>query len=510
MTTTQQTTARRRSVAGPNRTGSPPRPKLGVWHNPTADYGFGLGPWGSIAAVVCLFALLLAFVPPQHKIRNTAIVAVVGAAVVGPFAVRDRWGRNLYSRAAADARWYWHRYSGQNLHEHTWFSNTPVERSNLPGLLSQVSIAEHHSPTLGAFAVLHHPVADTVSVVLESRAPGAALADDHTITNRTQAWARWLAAIADEPGLAAVQVVTEAAPTTRASIEAPLAAQRTGVNPTADAITGELIDAVTDTTATTTWVTVSWTDPSNGRARTHLTTDVVPARVERLCSELAETGAGNCWPLTPNQLTRTWAGMYEPTRRPILDANPHTPIRLTEVGPVTSIEHRDRYTIGNHDTVSLTVGQAPDGEPTATIHERLARGIEGAVAVRWAMQFRPVTSMEAKTWSKGIQRAIETRMALRGDRKQTAADVVADEDATDTAAALARGAALTRVGFTVTLTTKSGTDTAGPIERTRAAVAPLSPQLRVMDGVHQTSWVSTLPGAMPIPETLTATEWLNQ
>ena len=485
--------------------------KLGVWHNPTADYGFGLGPAGSIAAVTALFALLLAFVPPENKLRNVATVAVVAAVTIGPFVVRDRWGRNLYAQATAEARWLYHRRTGSNLHEHTWFSNTPVERSNLPGLLSQVSVASHESPALGPFAVIHHPVADTVSVVLETRAPGAGLADDHTLDTRTAAWGRWLAAMADEPGLAGVQVVTEAAPVPIAVVEVPLAEWRQpGNNRTADAITNELVEACAGTTATTTWVTVTWTHTSNGRTRNHLTTDVIPARVERLCSELGEAGGGRCWPLTAEQLAATWAGMYTPSRRHSIAANPDASIQFNEVGPVTSVEERGRYTIGNYDTVSLTVGQAPDGEPTATIHERLAKGIDGTVAVRWAMQFRPVTSIEARAWSKSIQRAIETRIALRGDRRQTAADTVADEDATDTAAALARGAALTRVGFTITLTTPTGDDLAGPIERTRAAVAPLSPHLRVMDGVHQTSWVSTLPGAMPIPETLTATEWLNQ
>ena len=482
--------------------------KLGVWHNPTADYGFGLGPAGSIAAVAALFALLLAFIPPENKLRNVAVVAVVAAVVIGPFAFRDRWGRTLYARAAGEARWHWHRQTGTNLHENTWFSHAPVEQSNLAGLLSQVSVAEHHHSTLGEYAVVHHPTANTVTVVIECRPEGAALIDDHDLNARQDAWARWLAGLADEPGLAAVQVVTEAAPTPRAEIETPLAGFRHRQNLTSDRIVDELIDEVAPSVTTRTWVTVSWTD--TGNARTNLDTAVLPARVERLCTELAETGAGHVTPLTKNRLAQTWAGMYTPGRRESIARHPNQTITFADVGPVASVEHRDRYTIGDTDTVSLTIGQSPEGEPNTTVHDRLAEGVDGATAVRWAMQYRPVTSIEAKAWSKGIQRAIETRMALRGDRKQTAADTVADEDATTTAAALARGAALTRIGFTITLTLAPDVDPAGPIERTRAAVAPLSPHLRVMNGVHQTSWVSTLPGAMPIPETLTATEWLNQ
>ncbi len=485
------------------------RPALGVWHNPTADYGFGLGPAGSIAAVIALFAVLAAFVPAENKLRNVTVMALVAAAIVGPFALRDRWGRNIYTRLATEARWAIHRHTGANLHETAWFSATPVERSNLPGLLSQVSVAEQEHPRHGAFGVVHHPSANTVSVVIECFPDGAALVDDYDLRARQDAWSRWLAALADEPGLAAVQVVTEAAPTPRAVLEGPLDRFRRRMNKLADTVLEELVDEVTDTTTTRTWVTISWTD-TGSKARDRFNADVLPARVERACVELSEAGAGDCLPLTQHELAGLWAGMYSPDRRDAIARHRSEPIHFADVGPVTSVEHRDRYSIGDYDTVSLTVGQAPEGEPSTVIHERLAAGIDGAVAVRWAMHYRPVTSIEARAWSKSIQRAIETRIALRGDRKQTVADTVADEDAVSTAAALARGAALTRVGFTISLTIDATHDTTGPIERTRAAVAPLSPHLRVMDGVHQTSWVSTLPGAMPIPETLTASEWLNQ
>ncbi len=75
--------------------------------------------------------------------------------------------------------------------------------------------------------------------------------------------------------------------------------------------------------------------------------------------------------------------------------------------------------------------------------------------------------------------------------------------------AIAKGQALIRVGFSVTLTVEADADVTGPIERVRNACAPLSPHLRVMDGAHQTSWVATLPAGVPVPEALAPAEGIT-
>ncbi len=485
------------------------RKGLEIWHDPTASYGWGLGPVGAIAAFISVLCCFAALIPAENKIRNFLVVAVLSALVVGPFAIRDKWGRNIYARVNAETRWIWHRVSGQNYYEAAWFSTSSVTKSRLPGLLSQLSVGEQPTEDgQSTFAVLHHPSAKTVGVVIECRPFGDDLADEDVTSTQKNTWANWLSAIADEPRLAGVQIVSEAAPSNRQHVLQAVSEFRTGQNDLTDQIMTEMVDKCSGGNATREWVTVSWKTKS--RTDDDFTTNVFPARIERLCLELAEAGGGHCAPLSKDELSRLWTEMYHPDRREVLAEYPESVVDISEVGPTTHQEQRDRYVLDRHDAVSLTVGQAPEGEVTTAIYDRLSKGIQGTVAVRWSQLLRPVAPVEARSWTTSIERAIETRMALRGDRKEKISDVVADEDTTATSKALARGAKLTRAGFSITLTVDADADISTPIERTINACAPLSPHLRVMDGVHQTSWIATLPGAMPIPETVDLSGGLNR
>ncbi|MEM9892941.1 MAG: SCO6880 family protein [Actinomycetota bacterium] len=507
---------------------------LGLWHDPDAEYLYGLGRTGSIVAIIGLFVIFVAFIPPQDKLPRVTVVTAVVACVVGPFMARDRWDRSLYNRLFDEAKWLLHRYSGRALYSAPWWLSTDhVEATQLPGLLNQVSVTQlpfHLDTDLDgteagdvdagedqdddrsgvepepgeAFAVVHHPKANTASIVLECRPDGAGLADADDIAARTTAWDRWLAAMADEPDLAGIQVVSEAAPTLRTPARDHLRdliatdGADAGRKQAAELLAG-VVKECTGRVGVRTWVTISWA-PSSGRARNRFGGPELAARVERLAGSLSESGAGTVTALDRRNLATVWAGMYNPARREHLATADEISIGVGGAGPVTHLERRARYCVDNFDAISLTMGIAPDTAVTPAVHERLAAGIEGTRAVRWALLFRPVDAIEARTWSKSMRHAIETRLAFTGDRRPSATDLVADEDATATATALARGrTALTRVAFAITLTLPADADPAGPIERTRAAAAPLSPHLRVMNGAHQTIWVATLPGALPVP-----------
>ncbi len=479
----------------------------GVWYNPYAEYKWGLGPWGSVAAVIALLAVLLAFVPAANRLRNVIITAAITLPIVAGFAIRDKWGRHLYARAWFAIKFAVHRWTGRNMYTSAWFSSTPVTQSNLPGLLSQSSVAEHRPPGESPYAVVHHPASNTSSVLIECHPPGAALQHREVVGARRQAWAAWLAAMSDEPALAAIQVTTEVSKASRLPGLQAIAELSEDVNAVADQIMRETVERASEGNTTRTWVAVGWATERS--TRTQLTAEVLPARVERLCSELANAGAGQSRPVDQNELARVWAGMYDPSRRDYLARFPNQVIRIGDAGPVTHAEGRRRYRIGGYDTVSLTLGAFPSASVTTAALERLRNGIDGTVAVRWSELFRPITSTDAQNWTNAVQRGVETRLALDGDRKHKARDIVDDQQTHATAVAIAKGQALIRVGFSVTLTVEADADITGPIERVRNACAPLSPHLRVMDGAHQTSWVATLPAGVPVPEALAPAEGIT-
>ncbi len=479
----------------------------GVWYNPYAEYKWGLGPWGSVAAVIALLAVLLAFVPAANRLWNVLITAAITFPIVAGFAIRDKWGRHLYARVWFAIKFATHRWTGRNMYTSAWFSSTPVTQSNLPGLLSQSSVAEHRPTGEPAYAVVHHPASNTSSVLIECHPPGAALQHREVVVARRQAWAAWLAAMSDEPALAAIQVTTEVSKASRLPGLQAIAELSEDANAVADQIMRETVDRASEGNTTRTWVAVGWA--TERTTRSQLNAEVLPARVERLCSELANAGAGACNPIDQNELARIWAGMYDPSRRDYLARFPNQVIRIGDAGPVTHSEGRRRYRMGGYDSVSLTLGTFPSASVTTAALERLRNGIDGTVAVRWSELFRPITSTDAQNWTNAVQRGVETRLALDGDRKHKARDIVDDQQAHATAVAIAKGQALIRVGFSVTLTVEADADVTGPIERVRNACAPLSPHLRIMDGAHQTSWVATLPAGVPVPEALAPAEGIT-
>lgn len=472
------------------------RRPLGIWHRPDADWGWGLGPTGARAALIALTLFILAFVPAQHRLRNVLIVAVVGVLVVGPFAWRDEWDRHGYKRASSRLRWWWHRSTGRTVTEGPWLSEAPVEQSGLPGLLAQSSITDHLSWETGLrWGVLHHPPSRSAGVVIECEPAGDALTDPDDLAGYHSAWASWLDDMADEPGLVAIQVVAEAAPSVT-----PIGID--GANPQAVELLADLVDATEGQTVVRTWVAVHW---GSKHAETG---PELSARVQRLCDSLTEAGAGHATPLTKAGIARVWAGMHDPDRRDSL-ARHGGDLDLAAAGPVVADEHRRALQLGDWQGVSLTVGRPLEGVPTTAALARLARGVDHAAAVRWAIHYRPVSASEAAGWARRVRRAIDTRMALKGPDRATIADEVDNEDKTVTVKALARGTTLTRLGITVTLTLHSDLNRSTPVEIVRGLVAPLSAHLRIMDGAHAASWTATLPGGVPLPAALQPSEGLR-
>ena len=478
-------------------TTTPPRTqRLGLWHRPEANYSFGLGANGSVIAVVGLVAVLLAFIPAQNRLRNVAATAVVAGVIVIGFVIRDKWDRSLYAIARFETGWAWHRATGRTFFAPTWFSSSPVSKSSLPGLLSDVSIAEQVVNGV-EYGVIIQPVSESATVVFECQPLGSAMSTEAEIAELEQRWHRWLGSICQEAEVLSVQVVTEAAGGDAEQLR--LALQN--LIKREDSKGAQLLESVASTISPTdrpvcrTWTAISWKS-----RRKDLHHKILPARIERIGTDLAECGAGSVRVLSKNEICRVWASMWDPDRRESLARWPDQVIHLRDVAPVTK-EHRNHLAIGGYDALTLSMGTMPQGIVGTHSLQQLAQGVPGATTTRWAELWRPVRPTEARQWLNGIERGLETRLALtQNRRRQRVQDEVDEDHHRTTATALVEGANLVRFGFAVTATIPMGVDRTDVTERIRQLCGPFSVQLRVQNGAHMPAFIATLPGGIPLPE----------
>lgn len=474
------------------------QPTLGLWHRPEANYSFGLGQRGSIAAVAGLIAVLIAFVPSANRLRNVTVVAAIVTAVLIGFLIRDRWDRTLYAIVRFEIGWWWHRLTGRTYYSPVWFSATPVTKSTLPGLLADVSIIEHHDRDT-TFGVVIQPVSRTATVLFECDPVGVEMLTDEEAEQYRRRWDRWLSATCQEPDIVSVQTVTQAA----GGDAVQLADAVNDLVTRSDSASARLLDGIRatlepgDRPVCRTWVAVSW---RTKRRELHAT--VLAARMGRLASELAECGAGRPHPLSRQEIHRVWAEMWDPDRRESLAEHPDEEVRLADIVPAIN-ERRQALAFGGYEAVTLAVGEMPHGAIGTRALHQLAQGVPGATAVRWAELWRPVRPTEARTWLAGIERGIETRLALgENRRRQRVVDEVDETHHRTMAVALVEGANLVRFGLGITATYDRAEDRPAVIERIRQLCGPLSVQLRVHNGAHLPGFIATLPGGIPLPEVI--------
>lgn len=471
---------------------------LGLWHRPEANYSFGLGQRGSVAAVAGLVAILIAFVPSANRFRNVTVVTIAVAIVLAGFLIRDRWDRTLYAIIRFELGWWWHRISGRTFYSPVWFSATPVTRSSLPGLLADVSIVEHRDDST-VFGLVIQPVSKTATVVFECDPVGVEMLTPEEANQFKQRWDRWLSATCQEPDIVSIQTVTQATGGDHAQLQTAI--DNLVRRPTSTS--AELLDGIqqaldpTSRAVCQTWVAVSWRT-----RRRDLHANVLAARIGRIQSELAECGAGAPSPLTRNAIHRVWAGMWDPDRKAVLAEHPDEEIALTEIIPAIH-ERRNVLSLGDHEAVTIAMGEMPHGVVGTTALHHLARGVPGTAATRWAELWRPVRPTEARNWLAGIERGIETRLALgENRRRQKVVDQVDETHHRTMAVALVEGANLVRFGFAITAVYPADGDRNAIIERIRQLTGPLAAQLRVHNGAHLPGFVATLPGGIPLPEVI--------
>jgi hypothetical protein len=451
-----------------SETRSPARAKrltYGGWRRPPSP---GIGPLKLlpsagllVSVIVCLLVSML-----TGSVLLAGGLFVVLAAATAPAVIPYR-KRTVY--AVLTARWRWRRAvrRGEHIYRSGLAGVTPGGTRTLPGLLAQV---EAYSARDGAgryFALLAYPRAGLWSVVFSVSPQGGALVDQRTVDDWVSAWGGFLAVLGQEGG------VVQATATVSTSLDdgALLRAHTERlIVPTAPpfaaaAIRASATELPLNMTASTGWVSVTFSGPSLGIKANDAETAAVEIgrRLPGLTDALVFAGLRRVDPMPVNSVARLVREAFDPMAAAAnaeLDATGTPPITSwADCGP--SGHEESGITYGHDSALSRTweALEVPRGLVYDDLFARLAGPIPDAPRKRVTLIYRPVdaartASVVDQDLKSSINRAGRRDLAHARD----SADVRAAQQAT-TEEAL--GAGVTTFSVLVTVTSLHGDGTAG-------------------------------------------------
>jgi hypothetical protein len=479
----------------------------GNWRKPMSA---GLGALGTIGTAGLLLGLIAVIVTMMFAgIVAALAVAAIGSCVLLLLIVRNRHGRTLLQSIGTRAGWARTRASGSYLYRSGPLGQTPWGTFQLPGMAAATSLTEIHDSYDQPFALIRVPSMGHFTVVFAADPDGASLVDEEQVDAWVAHWGQWLASLADEPGVVAASVTIETAPDTgsrlRREVEGNLDA---GAPAVAQAMLREVVDTYPAGSATVkAMVAVTFSGAGRGFGRGRDAEEMgrdLAARLPWLSQSLHATGAGAARPMTAQQLCEVIRTAYDPAAARIFDSSRAagvTPeLRWGDVGPAAAQASWDVYRHDSAYSVTWSMTQAPRGEVSSSVLQRLLRPHGDVDRKRVTLLYRPIDSARAARIVEQDKRNADFRVnsaarpSARALTDQRAAAATAQEEA--------RGAGLVNFGMLVTATVTSPER----LELARQAIDHLAPtariQLRTVYGSQDSAFAAGLPLGLVLPSHL--------
>lgn len=433
------------------------RPSYGNWRRPR---GAGLGPLGTVGTAALGIGLVVVFVGLAFDLVIGLVLFVFVVLILGPLAIKDKWGRTGWERVVERVQWIAHRRARGHLYVSGPLSRTPSSRCGLPGLAARVEAFDARDALGRTFTVLHHPKPGHVTAVIECAPAGDALVDEEQVDQWVAGWGAWLADLGHEPGVVGAQVVVETAPDPgvrlRRSVDARLTPDAPAV---ATAALREVVDTFpTGAASTTCRIAVTWARHRPGQQRRPVEDVAVEigSRLPELCGALGATGAGAARPMTTAELAGALRAAYDPDVRTLIEEADPGAIDWHDAGPVTAEERPGVYLHDGAVSVSWVMGLAPSGSVRSSVLHRLMVPAAEVPVKRVTMLYRPYAPGRA---AQLVEHDVHVTRFQAGQRKMgRARDVVEVKAAAKTAEEEALGAGLVRFGMIVTATLPAGTE----------------------------------------------------
>lgn len=492
---------------------APVERSYGNWRRPRPP---GLWHLGLISSVLLVVGLICSIV----VIALVGLIAgLVLLAVMSPvflFTLRpDPHGQTPLQRVGMRLGWRRARSSGSHLYRSGPLGRTPYGTFALPGLLAASQLSEARDSYDRPFAVLCHPWAQQLTVVLETEPDGAALVDQPQIDQWVAHYGHWLAGLSEEPGLLACQVSVETAPDPGTRLRHAIAARQ---DPGAPALARETLAEIVrcypagaaDLKAR---VALTFNMVSAGRRRTPTeTAHDLATRLGGVTQRLHATGAGVAMPVDAQRLCEIIRAAYDPGAAELLDearsAGQPASLSWEDVGPAAADARADSYWHDGAISVTWAMSQAPRGEVRENVLSRLIAPHGDIARKRVTLLYRVIDPGEA---ARMVERDLHNaEFRVNSQARPTARAVLEQQAARATATEEARGAALVNFGMLLTATVLDEHH----LPSARAAIENLAPTARVnlrpVWGSQDSAFAAALPVGLFLPAHLKVPEAVRQ
>ena len=460
----------------------------------------GIGSLGTIGTAVVFIGILgLILLMTLHQLIAAGVWTILVLVVLGLMMVKDSHGRSGLQRLANRVGWRRTKSRRQHIYRGGVLGRTGWGTFQLPGLLAQTKLTEHHDSYNRAFALMETPSVSHYSVVIGVEPDGASLVDQHQIDSWVGAWGNWLAALGHEVGIVAAAVTIETAPDTGARLRREVTGR---IDPDAPELAKAMLGQVMDTypvgsAQVRAWVSLTF----NGRTysgKKRNADDVardIASRLPGLTQTLAATGAGPARPIDAQTLCEIVRVAYDPAAASLIDdvhAEGHAPdLSWTDVGPTATETGWDYYRHDGAFSRTWEMTSAPRGEVFDTVLTRLLAPHGEVDRKRVTIIYRPLDSAKAARTVETDKRNADFRIG--SSSRPSARAVTSARSAEATAAEEARGAGLVDFGILITATV-TGRDR---MADARAAIDSLAGTARLVIrpvyGSQDTAFAACLP-----------------
>jgi hypothetical protein len=477
----------------------------GNWRRPTSA---GIGALGFLGTCVLLVGLVavIAAVAIGGLLWAVAVAAVLGL-LLALMLVRDRHHRSGVQRLSSRVGWARTRRAGSHLYRSGPLGRTAGGTCQLPGLAAASTLSEWHDPAGRPFALVSHPRARHVTVVLATEPDGASLVDEDQVDLWVAHWGAWLAALGHEPGVVAASVTVETAPDYGSRLRREI---DTHLDPGAPAVALAMLDEVVrdhpaGSATVTAFVSVTLSTAGRGRSRTRSLEEIARdagSRLPGLVAGLGATGAGAVRPVTAQELCEVVRVAYDPSAARSVDeahaVGDTPPLRWSDVGPVAAEAGWGWYRHDGAVSVTWSMTAAPRGEVFSSVLSDLLAPHPDIDRKRVTLLYKPLDAaraarlVEQDRRNASFRAASASRPTARVVHEQGAAELTAEEEA--------RGAGLVGFGMLVTATVAEADlfdDPRAALDAARAAVGNLAAtartQLRPVYGSQDSAFAAALP-----------------
>ena len=388
---------------------------------------------------------------------------------------------------------------------------TPHGTYQLPGLLAASQLSEAHDAYDRPFAILTHPWAGHLTIIVETEPDGAALVDQPQVDQWVAHYGHWLAALSQEPGLLACQVSVETAPDPGTRLRHAIAER---LDPNAPRLALDTLNEIVNTYPAgaadlKARIALTFDMNAGGQRKTagEMARDLA-TRLGGLTQRLHATGAGVAIPVNAQRLCEIVHAAYNPRAAELLEearaSGQPAELRWDDVGPAAAEAREESYWHDGAVSVTWAMSQAPRGEVRENVLARLIAPHPDIARKRVTVLYRLIDPGEA---ARIVERDLHNaEFRVNSATKPSARAVVEQQSARAAAQEEARGAALLNFGMLVTATVLEEQQ----LRAALSAINNLAPTARVtlrpVWGSQDSAFAAALPVGLFLPAHLKVPE----